>query len=384
MKDLWLSNPQTTEQRQEKAMKVGVLLAQIGTPDQPTAKALRPYLREFLSDRRVIDYPPILWQPLLRGLILRVRPVKSARLYARIWTEEGSPLLVHSKAQVDALQERLGSQYHVLLGMTYGNPSIESAMLKFERRGIERIVVLPMFPQYSSTTTACIYDAVYRAASGTMSKWNTDLKRTMPALRFVAPYYDHAGYITALKTHLQSEVSALQDPPDLFVITFHGIPDRYIRTGDPYREQCERTAVMLAEAMAWRDDQWTLSFQSRFGPETWMQPYTEDVLKDLHQRGIRRPLIFAPGFVTDCLETLDELGHEGREQFAEGGGNPNRFHLAPCLNANPHFMDALADIVRCDATGWAAPEGVHDASATVETVVLRSANGQLKKRLVST
>ena len=335
-------------------MTVGVLLAQIGTPEQPTAEALRPYLREFLSDRRVIDYPPLLWQPLLRGLILRLRPRKSARLYARIWTDEGSPLLVHSLAQVAALQAALGAGYRVKPGMTYGKPSIASALAEFKRDGIERIVVLPMFPQYSSTTTACIYDAAYRAAAGKMPTWNTDLKRRMPALRFVAPWYDHAGYIAALKIHLQSEIAALRAAPDRVVITFHGIPDRYIRTGDPYREHCERTATLLAEAMAWRDEQWTLSFQSRFGPEAWMQPYTEDVLSDLHQRGIRRPLVFAPGFVTDCLETLDELGHEGREQFAEGGGNPDRFHLAPCLNANPDFINALADIVRSDATGWAA------------------------------
>ena len=352
-------------------MTVGVLLAQIGTPDQPTAKALRPYLREFLSDRRVIDYPPILWQPLLRGLILRLRPRKSARLYARIWTDEGSPLLVHSLAQVTALQEGLGAGYRVKLGMTYGNPSIQSAMDEFERAGIERIVVLPMFPQYSSTTTACIYDAAYRAAAGAMPNWNTDLKRKMPALRFVAPYYDHTGYVAALKTHLQSEIAALQDPPDIFVITFHGIPDRYIQTGDPYREQCERTAILLAEAMAWHDGQWILSFQSRFGPEAWLQPYTEDVLEDLHHRGIRRPLVFAPGFVTDCLETLDELGNEGREQFAAGGGNPDRFHLAPCLNANPDFMDALADIVRSDATGWAGTASLRDAPATTDTAALR-------------
>ena len=333
-------------------MTVGVLLAQIGTPDEPTAKALRPYLRAFLSDRRVIDYPPILWQPLLRGIILWVRPRKSAELYARIWTDEGSPLLVHSNAQIAALQERLGSRYRVKLGMTYGNPNIERVIDEFEREGIDRIVVLPMFPQFSSTTTACIYDAVYRSAAGTMSKWNTDLKRTMPALRFVAPYYEDSGYITALKTHLQSEIAALQAAPDMYVITFHGIPDRYIQTGDPYREQCLRTAELLAEAMAWRDSEWTLCFQSRFGPEAWMQPYTEDVLEDLHHRDVERPLVFAPGFVTDCLETLDELGNEGREHFAEGGGDPDLFQLAPCLNANPDFMDALAKIVRSNAMGW--------------------------------
>ena len=343
-------------------MTIGVLLAQIGTPDEPTPGALRPYLRQFLSDRRVIDYPPILWQPLLRGIILRVRPRKSARLHARIWTHEGLPLLVHSKAQVDALQERLGSQYRVLLGMTYGNPSIRRAMDKFEREGVDRVVVLPMFPQYSSTTTACIYDAAYRAAAGAMPYWNTRLKRTMPALQFIAPYYDHVGYIAALKQHLRREIESLPAPPDKFVITFHGIPDRYIQSGDPYREHCERTAELLAKAMGWQDDQWILSFQSRFGPEAWMQPYTEDEFEDLHRRGVRRPLVFAPGFVTDCLETLDELGNEGREQFADGGGNSDHFHLAPCLNANPDFMDALTEIVRINALGWPATVDRHPPS----------------------
>ena len=185
-----------------------------------------------------------------------------------------------------------------------------------------------------------------------MPNWNTRLKRTMPALHFIAPFYDHAGYIAALEQHLQREIASLPAPPDIFVVTFHGIPNHYIKTGDPYREQCEQTAELLAQAMAWGDDQWTLSFQSRFGPEAWMRPYTEDVLEDLHRHGIRRPLVFAPGFVADCLETLDVLGNEGREQFAEGGGSPDLFHLAPCLNANPDSMDALADIVRRNAMDW--------------------------------
>jgi len=357
-------------------MTVGLLLAQIGTPDEPTAAGLRPYLKAFLSDRRVINYPPILWQPLLRGIILRLRPRKSAALYARIWTDESSPLMVHSKAQVKELQARLGSQYRVRLGMTYGNPSIERAMGDFERKGIDRVVVLPMFPQYSSTTTACIYDAAYKAAAGAMPNWSTRLKRTMPALRFLAPYYDHAGYISALKQHLQNEIAALPGPPDMHIITFHGIPDRYIQTGDPYCEHCERTAALLAEAMAWCEDQWTVSFQSRFGPEAWMQPYTEGVLEDLHRRGVRRPLVFTPGFVTDCLETLDELGNEGRDQFADGGGSPDQFHLAPCLNANPDFMDALAEIVQSNALGWSAPEDrrplTEDASPAISTSPLQT------------
>lgn len=334
-------------------MKIGVLLAQLGTPDAPTAKALRPYLRQFLSDRRVIDYPPIVWQPILHGILLRLRPRRSARAYRRIWQAKGSPLMIHSRAQVSALQERLGGSFRVVLGMTYGNPSIESAIQALEREGIDRIVVLPMFPQFSSTTTSCIYDAVFRTAAGRNGTLFHDHKRFTPALRFVAPYYDHPAFIEAMRMHLRREIDKLDQPPDMYLISFHGLPNRYIQTGDPYRSHCETTATLLAAAMGWRDDEWTLAFQSRFGPEEWLQPYTEDVLAELPKRDFERPFVFSPGFVTDCLETLDELGIEGLEQFEQGGGQPENYHLAPCLNATPGFMVALAEIVLADSAGWA-------------------------------
>ena len=330
-------------------MTTGVLLAQLGTPDAPTAKALRPYLKQFLSDMRVIDYHPLLWQPILRSIVLRVRPRRSAKLYARIWTKEGSPLLSISNAQVVALQGRLGADFRVILGMTYGNPSIASAIQALEEEGIERIIALPMFPQFSSTTTSSVYDAVYRAAASSTTSFGHHRKRFTPALSFVPPYYDHPAYIEAMKQHLKAEIGRLEHPPDVYIISFHGIPNRYVKTGDPYREHCERTAALLAAAMAWRDEEWLLSYQSRFGPEAWLEPYTEDVLEELTGRGIHRPFVYSPGFVTDCLETLDELGHEGREQFEEGGGDPACYHLAPCLNENPHFLDLLASLVRENA-----------------------------------
>lgn len=333
-------------------MTIGVLLAQLGTPDAPTAKALRPYLRQFLSDRRVIDYHPLLWRLLLHGIILRSRPRRSAKMYRRIWSAEGSPLLIHSRKQVSALQSSLGDDFRVILGMTYGNPSVASAVAALEGEGIERIVVLPMFPQFSSTTTSCIYDAVYRAAAGNHGVFAHDHKRFTPALRFVAPYFDHPAYIEAMRAHILAELNCLTTAPDQFVISFHGIPERYVRTGDPYRAQCERTADLLAAAMGWRDNEWFLSFQSRFGPEEWLQPYTEDVLAELPARGVKRPFVFSPGFTTDCLETLDELGNEGGEQFEEGGGDLDNYYLAPCLNANPEFIAALAQIVRANAGGW--------------------------------
>ncbi|MCC6801892.1 MAG: ferrochelatase, partial [Anaerolineae bacterium] len=308
--------------------QTGVLIAQLGTPAEPTSRALRPYLRQFLSDMRIIDYHPLVWQPILRGIILQTRPRRSARLYARIWTSEGSPLLVYSRRQADGLQERLGSQYRVVLGMRYGEPSIRDAIRTLERDGIDRIIVLPMYPQYSSTTTASIYDTVYEAAAGKTFPLTHERKRFVPTLRFVEPYYDHPLYIAAMRDHLRKSIAALPDAPDQYIVTFHGIPRRYTETGDPYRQQSEQTAHLLAEAMGWRDDQWQISFQSRFGPEDWLEPYTEDVLEHLHGKGIERPLVFSPGFVTDCLETLDELGNEGRAQFADGGGSPDGFHLA--------------------------------------------------------
>ncbi len=332
--------------------KIGVLVAQLGTPDEPTAKGLRPYLRQFLSDTRVIDYSPWMWQPILRGAILPRRPARSARLYSRIWTDEGSPLLVYSNKQIEGLQERLGENYRVILGMTYGEPSIGRAVAMLEAEGIDRIIVLPMFPQYSSTTTASMYDAVYAAAAGKSSLFRVNRKRFVPALRFIVAYYDAPDYIEAMRLHLSETVATLPDTPDKFVITFHGIPDRYIQTGDPYRAQCEYTARLLVEAMGWRDDQWTIGFQSRFGREEWLAPYTEAVLTDLHKNGVERPLVFSPGFVTDCLETLDELGNEGREQFSHGGGDPEQFHLAPCLNDHPAWIDLMADLVRQNAGGW--------------------------------
>lgn len=348
--------------------QTGVLVAQLGTPDAPTSRALRSYLRQFLSDRRVIDYHPLVWQPILRGIILRTRPKRSARLYERIWTSEGSPLLVYSRRQVEGLQARLGAGYCVRLGMRYGNPSIHDALRAFEQDGIDRIIILPMYPQYSSTTTASIYDAVYEAAAGRHHALTHDKKRFVPTLRFVEPYFDYPIYVEAMRQHLRETIAALAQKPDKFVITFHGIPRRYIETGDPYRQQCEQTARLLAQAMGWRDDDWQISFQSRFGPEPWLEPYTEDVLESLHERGVERPLVFSPGFVTDCLETLDELGSEGAEQFAAGGGQAGRFHLAACLNDYPQWIDTMAALVRENAGGWVEPASA--SASAVEQAVL--------------
>lgn len=334
---------------------IGVILGQLGTPDAPTPEALRPYLREFLSDPRVIDYPAIIWQPILRGIILTRRPKRSAFLYSRIWMKEGSPLRVYSDRQVAGLQERLGSGYKVLLGMTYGSPSIASAVAQFEAEGIDRIVVLPMYPQYSSTTTAPIFDAATAAAGGNRHWFSFRRKRTCPTLRFVEPHYEYPGYIESMANHLRNTIASMEAPPDVTILTFHGIPARYVRSGDPYRAQCEHTADLLAAAMGWTKDQWRIGFQSRFGPENWLEPYTDQVIEQLAHEKAGRVLVFSPGFTTDCLETLDELGNEGGEQFVHAGGDEHDFKLASCLNANPDWLDALTDLVRDAAAGWDKP-----------------------------
>ena len=330
--------------------KIGVLVAQLGTPQAPTARALRPYLRQFLSDPRVIDLHPLRWYPILYLFVLTRRPARSAALYANIWTDEGSPLMVHSQAQTRGLQERLGAEYRVVLGMRYGEPSIARAVQSLEQEGIERILVFPMYPQFSCATTGSIYDAVNRAALGRRCPWFFDRKRQMPALRFVPPYADHPAYINALKQSVAAAVARLSWTPDRYLITFHGIPRRYVDEGDPYRRHCEETARQLAVALGLADDEWVSGFQSRFGKEPWLEPYTEEVLERLGGQGVRRLVAICPGFTADCLETLDEIGREGAEQFSSGGGQ--QFHLVPCLNNHPAWLDAMAAIARQELAGW--------------------------------
>ncbi|HJP29786.1 MAG TPA: ferrochelatase [Candidatus Latescibacteria bacterium] len=326
----------------DSATPVGVLIAQLGTPEAPTPGALRTYLREFLTDRRVIDLNPLTWWPILYLFILTRRPARSARLYERIWTEAGSPLLVHSRAQQKGVQTRLGDGYRVIVGMRYGKPGIDAAMRQFADQGIDRVVVLPMFPQFSCSTTGSIYDAVTQAAF--------DRRRRMPTIRFVPPYFAHADYIDSLRVIIEEQLQAVGQVPDRFLITFHGIPRRYADEGDPYRDHCLRTGQLLAEALGLQPEQWVQGFQSRFGKEEWLQPYTEDLLAALPAEGVQTIMAACPGFTADCLETLDEIGHEGAATFREVGGA--ELHLAPCLNAHPRWLDAMASIIRSEACGW--------------------------------
>lgn len=335
----------------ESPAPVGVLLAQLGSPDAPTPPALRSYLREFLSDTRVIDLNPLYWQPLLRLVILNTRPRRSARLYERIWTAEGPPLQLFSRQQVEGVQARLGAGYRVRLGMRYGHPSIQSAMEAFAGEGIDRILILPMYPQFSITTTGSINDAVVDAAFGRPGGLKPDRRRRMPTLRFAEPYYNDPGYIGALASILRDGTGEA-GRPDTVLLSFHGVPQRYVDEGDPYRGQCEETARLLTEALGLEAGRWIVSFQSRFGREPWLQPYTDATLARLGEQKTRSLLAACPGFTADCLETIDEIGHEGRVTYEEAGGSG--FRLAPCLNAHPAWLDALAAIARRETMGWNA------------------------------
>jgi protoporphyrin/coproporphyrin ferrochelatase len=329
---------------------VGVLVVQLGTPAAPTKEALRPFLAQFLSDPRVIDLNPLKWQLILRFIILRKRPARSAALYRNVWTDAGSPLMVHARAQVAGLQLRLGDGCRVVLGMRYGEPSVGDAMRSLVDAGIQRIVVFPMFPQFSCSTTGSIYDAVTQAANGRRCPLFFDRRRYMPALRYVPPYYDDPGYIAALRATIEDDIEAWGQRPERYLFTFHGLPQRYVDEGDPYRGHCETSARLLARALELSESQWVLGFQSRFGKEKWLTPYTDELLRDMGQQGVGSLAAACPGFTADCLETTDEIGREGGRLFADAGGQVLR--LTPCLNAHPVWLDAMADIVRRESAGW--------------------------------
>ncbi|MEE8141487.1 MAG: ferrochelatase [Planctomycetota bacterium] len=313
---------------------IGVLLVQLGTPDAPTPKALRRYLREFLGDPRVINLPrPARWL-LLNLIILPFRPARSAALYRRIWTDEGSPLLLTSQAQAQGLQELLGDGYQVALGMRYGRPTLKAALGSLVKSRCARLVVLPLFPQYSSATTASVYDACFAELRR---------NRTVPALSVVPRFYADPGYTTAVAARGREHLGErLQQARVLF--SFHGIPQRFVREGDPYEEHCRATALAIAEKLQLPSERWSVAFQSRFGRAPWLTPYTVDEFARLGREQGGLLAVFCPGFVADCLETLDEIGGIGAEQYRAAGGS--ELSLVPCVNDHPLFLEALAGLVR--------------------------------------
>ncbi|HXK55511.1 MAG: ferrochelatase [Gammaproteobacteria bacterium] len=323
---------------------VGVLLTNLGTPDSCATSDVRRYLKEFLWDPRVVEMPRVLWWPLLNLVILNTRPRRSAAAYEKVWSDAGSPLLVISRQQADALQSMLDAELQqpvtVALAMRYGNPSIAAGLEALRRAGARRILVLPLYPQYSATTTASTFDAVCKELRG----W-----RWLPELRFVNHYHDDPGYISALaqsvKTFWQTN-----GEPDKLLMSFHGIPRDYFLAGDPYFCECQKTGRLLAEALGLSADRWQISFQSRLGPRQWLQPYTDKSLKMLAKSGIKTIHVICPGFSADCLETLEEIAVENRDLFLAAGGE--RYAYIPCLNSDPSHMEMLKNLVSRHISGW--------------------------------
>jgi len=311
----------------------GVLLINLGTPDAPTAEAIRPYLREFLSDRRVVDLPRWLWLPILRGIILPLRPRKLAPQYARIWRDDGSPLLAITRELAAALAGAL-APVPVVAAMRYGRPDVAAGLAELLRAGATRVVALPLYPQYSATTTASAFDALDAALAATPAP---------PRVERIEDYHADAGYIAALAASVREHWAA-HGRGEVLLMSFHGIPVRYAERGDPYGRQCAETARRLAAALELRDGQWQVAYQSRVGKAAWLEPYTDVVIPDLARRGTRRLDVICPGFAADCLETLDEVAIRYRDAFVAAGGEALRY--VPALNARPAHVSALARLVR--------------------------------------
>lgn len=323
--------------------KVGVLLVNLGTPDAPTAGAIRRYLREFLSDPRVIEIPKFIWWFILNGPILLVRPRKLVHRYASIWLEQGSPLMVYTLKQAQGLQDILAKRGHdvpVVAGMRYGQPSIASAMLALRDQGCDHILTIPLYPQYASSTTATVVDEVNRVASH---------MRDQPALRHIKRFHVHPAYINPLADQIKAFWQA-NGQPDKLVMSFHGLPKLCTDKGDPYCRDSYETARALAARLNLTDDQYLVTFQSRFGPAAWLEPYTEPTLEHLAQQGVKRIDVVCPGFLADCLETLEEISIECRDTFMAAGGE--QFRYIPCLNDSPQWCEGLADMTREQLQGW--------------------------------
>lgn len=348
---------------------LGVLLVNLGTPDAPTTAAVRRYLGEFLWDPRVVEVPRPIWWLMLHGYILRVRPSRSARAYRKIWTNEGSPLLLHSQRLAAAVGEQLKARFpgsvHVELGMSYGSPSIDAALEKLHERGARRVVCLPLYPQYSGTTTASVFDAV--TASLGRRRW-------VPEFRFINHYHDARGYIAAQAQNIR-EYRDQHGSGDKLLFSFHGLPKDVLGRGDPYHCQCMKTARLIAKSLQLHDDAWIVSFQSRVGRAEWLRPYTDETVARLANSGIRRLDVVCPGFAADCLETLEEIAMQNGELFVESGGETLRY--IPALNARDDHATFLARLIERHAAGW--PESSTDWNASDQAQELQAS----RKRALS-
>ena len=324
----------------ERTARTGVLLTNLGTPEEPTPAALRTYLKEFLSDPRVVEIPRLVWMIILHGIILRVRPAKSAKLYKSIWTEQGSPLMVISKAQRDKVAKRLADKYGddvvVDIAMRYGQPSISNALKRFQQQGVDNIIIMPLYPQFSGPTTASTFDAVVKE----ISQW-----RWIPTIHFNSSYHDHPLYIEALANSIEKHV-AVHGKPDKLVLSYHGMPKLFLENGDPYYCFCTKTTRLVMEQLGWQEQDYVMTFQSRFGKAEWLKPYTDETLEQLAADGVTKLAIISPAFSADCLETLEELESENREVFMEAGGQS--YHYIPALNDNDDHITAIVALIEAN------------------------------------
>lgn len=327
--------------------KTGIMLVNLGTPDGTDYRSMRRYLDQFLSDQRVVEAPRWLWWLILNGIILNTRPQKSGKAYDRVWLKDepdGSPLRKFTRLQAEYVTDELkdavaGDRACVTWAMRYGSPSIPLRLQELKDAGCNRLLIVPLYPQYAAATTATVQDEVF--------KWMLK-QRWQPALRTVAPWHDHPDYIAALARSV--EAAHKDRERDHLLVSFHGIPKRYFVQGDPYHCQCMKTARLLREKLNWDEDHYHVSFQSRFGPEPWLKPYTDETIEELAHDGVKHLAIMAPGFAADCLETLEELNMEGREEFEENGGG--EFTYIPCLNADPDGMDLISTLIKENISGW--------------------------------
>lgn len=336
--------------------KTGVLLVNLGTPEAPTTPALRKYLAEFLSDPRVVEFPRLLWKIILHGVILRIRPPRSAKAYQSVWMEQGSPLKVHTAAQRDKLQQRLenepGQRVVVEYAMRYGTPQISQTIERMMEQGVRRLLVVPMYPQYSGSTTASVFDAI--AADFQQRRW-------LPELRFLTHYHDYPPYIAAVAEKIKA-YQATHGKAEKLLFSYHGVPKRYLDQGDPYHCECYKTTRLVAEYLGLTENEYMTTFQSRFGREEWLKPYTDETLKSLARDGVKSVQMVCPGFAADCLETIEEIGEENREYFLEAGGQS--YQYIECLNDDAEHIEMLAGLVLEHTQGW-HPAGSSSAQSTV-------------------